>query len=268
MAIILTKPEFMKITIIGSGNVGTALAKRIFSCGHLIHQIYSRELAKAETLANAVNAAATDDIKRLDPESDIYILAVNDDAISAVSNIINPGKGILAHTSGATSLRVFEGKHSNYGVFYPLQTFSANLEPDFEELPLCVTGSNSNSLENLAQLAKSICPNVYIINEEQRKGLHVAAVFVNNFSNFLFSAAYDICEKENLDFNMLKPLIRQTIRKIETEIPGQVQTGPAARGDEGTIFNHLAWLEEHNPDLSPIYKMLTTSILNIKRLKK
>jgi predicted short-subunit dehydrogenase-like oxidoreductase (DUF2520 family) len=251
----------MKISIIGTGNVARALAKRISQCGHKIDAIFGRDLNKAAELAQAVNTTALDRLSDLPDDSDIYLLAVKDDAIAKVASAIRTESGILAHTSGATPISIFEGIQQNYGVFYPLQTFSAEVETNFEELPICISANNSENEAKLKVLATSICPNVYSISEEQRKGLHVAAVFANNFSNFLFSAAFDICSKESLDFDMLKPLIRQTLRKIELTDPEKIQTGPARRGDESTISLHMKWLEEHAPEYGHLYEVLTEAII-------
>jgi predicted short-subunit dehydrogenase-like oxidoreductase (DUF2520 family) len=250
----------MKISIIGSGNVAGALAKRISACGHTIDAIFGRDRKKAADLAFSVHSKAVERLYDLPDDSDIYLLAVKDDAIVEVASAIKTLKGVLAHTSGATPIDSFKGIQQNYGVFYPLQTFSADIEANFEELPLCISANSSENEAKLKELAQSICQNVYTITEEQRKGLHVAAVFANNFSNFLFSTAFDICSRESLDFDMLKPLIRQTLRKIEIADPEKIQTGPARRGDESTIALHLKWLKQHAPEYGQLYEVLTESI--------
>ena len=250
----------MKISIIGSGNVAAALAKRISACGHKIDAIFGRDRKKAADLAQLVNSRAVNALSDLPLDSDIYLLAVKDDAIVEVATAIKTLRGVLAHTSGATPIDSFKGVQQNYGVFYPLQTFSADIEANFEELPLCISANSTENEAKLKELAESICPNVYTITEEQRKGLHVAAVFANNFSNFLFSAAFDICKKESLSFEMLKPLIRQTLRKIEIADPEKIQTGPARRGDESTIRLHQQWLESHVPEYRKLYDALTEAI--------
>jgi predicted short-subunit dehydrogenase-like oxidoreductase (DUF2520 family) len=251
----------MKISIIGTGNVARALAKRISQCGHEIDAIFGRDQKKASELAHRVHSKAVNSLSDLPDNSDIYLLAVKDDAIVEVASAIRTAGGILAHTSGATPISIFEGVQKNFGVFYPLQTFSAELDTNFEELPICISANNSKNEAKLKELAASICPNVYSISEEQRKGLHVAAVFANNFSNFLFSAAFDICSRESLNFDMLKPLIRQTLRKIELADPEKIQTGPARRGDESTIDLHMKWLVEHAPEYGLIYQILTEAIV-------
>ena len=251
----------MNITIVGTGNVGTALAKRLYEKGHKIVQLYSRHFEKTAILAEKVGAVPCKNLSEIKAGADIYLLAVHDDAIVPVTEALNVGSAMVAHTSGATTIDVFEGRTQNYGVFYPLQTFSAAYPPSFEELPMCI-GANSEAGNNLlTALAESICPNVYHITEAHRQTLHVAAVFVNNFSNRLFAVASEICETQGLDFNILLPLIRQTVRKIESTSPALVQTGPAARGDQGTIERHIQWLETHADQYIELYKVLTGSVL-------
>jgi predicted short-subunit dehydrogenase-like oxidoreductase (DUF2520 family) len=258
----------MNISIIGIGNVGSALAIRLHQKGHRIVQLFSRDHEKAAKLAQEVDAQPCSKLHNILPGADIYILAVHDDAIAKVAQAISVGDALVVHSSGATPLDVFEGIVANYGVFYPLQTFSPAYPPDFSELPICISANKPENLQCLVDLAKTICPNVYTITEAQRQALHVAAVFVNNFTNHLFSIAHEICDQEEVDFNILKPLIRQTVRKIEQSVPSTVQTGPAARGDEGTITRHFKWLDQNRLDYEAIYQILTNSILKTKSDEK
>jgi predicted short-subunit dehydrogenase-like oxidoreductase (DUF2520 family) len=263
------KAIILKITIIGAGRVGSALAKRLYKRGHHIQQIFSRQLEKAKALATEVEAHGIDQFAALKAGAEVYILAVHDDGIAAVAeqlSELSEGGAIVAHTSGATPMAALESCE-NHGVFYPLQTFSAEIPPDFEELPFCIAANNSRNEQILFELAESICPNVYCINEEQRQSLHVTAVMVNNFSNHLFALADQICQAQGVDFEILKPLIRQTVRKLEQAAPAEVQTGPAARGDLGTIDRHLAWLREKAPEVVELYELLTKSITQFEDLR-
>lgn len=253
----------MKITIIGAGRVGSALAKRLYARGHKIKQIFSRSAAKAESIATRVEAQGVDQLDAIDPSANVYILAVHDDAIAGVARELahlGEAGAIFAHTSGATPMDDLAScKH--HGVFYPLQTFSAEIPPDFEELPFCISANSAQDEAILFELAESICPNVYRINEQQRQTLHVTAVMVNNFSNHLFALADGICREQGVNFEILQPLIRQTVRKLEQAAPAEVQTGPAARGDQGTIDRHLNWLNREAPEVMELYAKLTESIL-------
>jgi predicted short-subunit dehydrogenase-like oxidoreductase (DUF2520 family) len=258
---------FAKITIIGSGNVGYHLAQRLKACGHEICQVYSRTQTKSTALAKLTKSESINDLKLLSIEADIYIIAVKDDAVKTLAEeiyFLNDYNKIIAHTSGSLPSTVFEGLFKDFGVFYPLQTFSIQKEANFEKLPFCIYGNTAATEERLEALAKTICPNVYLVNDEQRSILHLTAVVVNNFSNYLYGIAHEICQDKNVSFDILKPLIQETVQKIKQSPPKDVQTGPATRGDSDTIDQHLKILEEY-PNYQPIYKLLTKGILDWKK---
>ena len=259
----------MKITIIGSGNVGTHLAKRLFEKGHSIVQIFSRNIENAAELAQQVNAESICDLSELVESTEIIIIAVKDDVIEEISKAINFENVLIVHTSGGTSSAVLVRQlkqpvllRLRFGIFYPLQSFSKVKSVDFEKLPICIDANNEEDLNLLETLAQSICPNVYRINDKERAILHVCAVMVNNFTNHLFAMADDILKQENLTLDILKPLILETVKKIENHPPKQMQTGPAIRNDEKTIDNHLQFLDKY-PDYQLIYKLLSDSIQSV-----
>lgn len=250
------------ITIIGAGNVGHHLAIQLHHTGHTINQVYSRTIEKAAILAHKTEAEPIANIEDLSPNTDIYILAVKDDALQEVANLISQqgiGTSIIAHTSGSVPSNIFEGKFDYYGIFYPLQTFSKQKAVDFSALPFCIYGNEAMIEDQLFKLAKSICPNVYLIDDQQRATLHVAAVMVNNFSNFLYGMADEICKDHQVPFDILKPLIQETVHKVLEHSPKTVQTGPAIRGDQQTINKHLNFLEDY-PHYQEIYKKISNEI--------
>ncbi len=190
------------------------------------------------------------------PKATITIIAVSDDAIAKVSSKIS--NSFVVHTSGACSINELENI-GNKGVFYMLQTFSKDKTIDFSEVPFCLEAENEKDYQLLVKLAKSIGKKTYNVNSEQRKALHVAAVFVNNFTNHLYKIGNDICKENNVPFEILQPLIKETAAKIEELSPEKSQTGPAIRNDKKTIKNHLDLL---NKEQEIIYKILTKSIQN------
>lgn len=245
----------IRITIIGSGNVAQHLIKA-FAKSELVEivQVYSR---KKETLSSLIEFdKITSDFEEL-LESDLYIIAVSDKAIADVSKQLPFQNRIVVHTSGAASLDVLDAKNRK-GVFYPLQTFSKNKEIDFSIIPLCLEAENTFDFRVLETVAKSISNAVFAINSDQRKALHVAAVFVNNFTNHLYQIGQEICTEHKVPFEILKPLIQETAEKINTLNPVDAQTGPAKRNDSVTIESHLAYLNNENQ--KNIYKLLTQSI--------
>lgn len=230
----------MKVTIIGNGNVASHLTNAFLKADDIeATQLNSRTFTKT-------------------PFADVTIIAVSDDAISTVSSKIKT-KNLVVHTSGSVALDSLQNK-GNKGVFYLLQTFSTNKKVDFSEIPFCLEATNQKDLNLLEKLAKSIGKKVYHINSEQRKNLHIAAVFVNNFVNHLYKVGNDICTEHHIPFDILQPLIKETANKIESLSPENAQTGPAKRNDQQTIKNHLDLL---NTDQKKIYKMLTESISSL-----
>jgi predicted short-subunit dehydrogenase-like oxidoreductase (DUF2520 family) len=246
-----------RITIIGSGNVAQHLIKA-FTNSELIEivQVFSR---KKEALSSIIDYdKIVNDFEEL-VEADLYIIAVSDKAISEVSSNLPFQNRIVVHTSGAASLAVLDPKNRK-GVFYPLQTFSKKKEIDFSTIPMCLEAENTFDFRILETVAKSISNAVYPINSDQRKALHVAAVFVNNFSNHLYQIGHEICNEHQVPFEVLKPLIQETAEKIKTLDPIDAQTGPAKRKDSNTIEAHLEYLTNENQ--KNIYKILTQSIQN------
>lgn len=245
----------IRITIIGSGNVAQHLIKA-FTKSELVEivQVYAR---KKEALSSLIEFdKITSDFEELQ-ESFLYIIAVSDKAIADVSKQLPFQNRIVVHTSGAASLDVLDTKNRK-GVFYPLQTFSKNKEIDFSIIPLCLEAENTFDFRVLETVAKSISNAVFAINSDQRKALHVAAVFVNNFTNHLYHIGQEICEEHQVPFEILRPLIQETAEKINTLNPVDAQTGPAKRNDLVTIDAHLAYLTSENQ--KNIYKLITQSI--------
>ncbi len=251
------------VILIGAGNVGFHLGKKLFEEGIIIEQVYSRKITKAKRLSKLINATPTNDFDAISKKGNLYILAIPDSVIGNVaqqlSKVIPPSK-LVVHTSGATPSTVLKPYFKNYGIFYPLQTFSIGKAVDFQNIPICVDSNLKKHRIFLEKLGRKISQNVHLINDKERAILHVAAVFVNNFSNNLFTIGEKITEKENLSFDILKPLIQETVDKIIHHSPTKMQTGPAKRGDKNTIDRHLKYLNKNFPEFAMIYKMMTQNI--------
>lgn len=249
------------VSIIGSGNVATHLAKALYNKGLEINQIYSRSVKNAKELANKVRAGYTDDLIGLKLNSDLYIIAASDDAIASIAEKITLSGKIIVHTSGANEIEVLKVSSKNYGSFYPLQTFTKNAEISFENIPMCIEASNQKTENELIALALMLSKNVSKINSLQRKKIHLAAVFACNFANYMQVIAEDLCEENNVSFDMLKPLIKETFEKGINLLPSQNQTGPAKRNDIKVIEEHKLLLA-NNPDFKEIYTIISNQIIN------
>ena len=247
------------ITIIGSGNVATHLGRALFNKGFAINQVYSYSKDNAFELANELNAMPCDDIKFISDESDAYVVCIKDDFIEEIVQEFLFKNKIVVHTSGSIPMKVLS-HFENHGIFYPLQTFSKEKEVNITEVPFCIEANNEETKKALIDLANVLSNNVNEINSEQRKKIHLAAVFACNFSNFMYTVSEDILKENNIDFNILKPLILETAKKIQDNSPASMQTGPAKREDKDVIQNHLKQLE-NNSDYQDIYKLITDNII-------
>lgn len=246
----------IRVTIIGGGNVATHLAKAFSKTKDVsLVQVYARNIQQIAHLKQDV--AITNNLDLL-MDADIYIIAISDDAISEISSKIDKKNSLVVHTSGSASLDSLNN-NGRKGVFYLLQSFSKDKEVYFDEIPFCLEAENKEDFKILEKLAKSIGKKIYSINSQQRKSLHAAAVFVNNFTNHMYKVGADICKEHQVPFEVLHPLIKETAQKITTLSPEESQTGPAKRNDQETIQNHLALLTKEQQE---IYQLITKSIQN------
>ncbi len=253
------------VVIIGAGNVGHHLGLHLVKAGVHVLQVYSRRLDHAQSLAQELDTSFTTQLADLNTQADLYLLTVSDSAIGEVAAALpfsSKAAPLVVHCSGATPKEVLAPSLERYGVFYPLQTFTKGKNVDFSTIPICVDAQLEKDQQLLADLGQRIgCP-VYTINDEQRATLHLAAVFVNNFTNHLYQIGEDLLKTHDLPFDLVRPLILETAQKVMEVPPKQSQTGPAIRGDQTTIERHLKALEAH-PQYAKLYTLLTKSIQNI-----
>jgi len=259
----------MRISFVGAGNVAWHLSQALEQAGHHIVEVYSRDARNARRLVNKLyDTQIAPDLDFSENPAELIILAMPDDALFHVcSNIILPDNCTVVHTSGTKTLTELDSLISIYGdfpaktgVFYPLQTFSKDVPIDFSDVPLCIEATDSPTEQLLIGLAQDISNVVYLMNSDERKILHVAAVFACNFTNHLLAISERLLSVENLEFSLLKPLIQETIRKaLEASNPAIVQTGPARRGDRQTMEKHLEYLDKY-PQWQGLYEVLSESI--------
>ncbi|WP_145855927.1 Rossmann-like and DUF2520 domain-containing protein [Pedobacter suwonensis] len=249
----------MKIVLLGSGNVATNLAKALKANGEDVIQVYSPNLDHARSLADLIGAVGINDLTELEQQADLYVISVKDDAIESVAKSLKHVTGLVVHTSGTTDIDILSSQVQHAGVFYPLQTFSKDREVLFENVPLCIEANGEKQFMILKNLAAKMSREVYELNGEKRKVLHLAAVFACNFPNHLYALANKILSRNELDFEIIRPLIAETANKVMSNLPGDVQTGPAIRADESTLNKHLSMLTDM-PELQNIYQTLSNSI--------
>jgi predicted short-subunit dehydrogenase-like oxidoreductase (DUF2520 family) len=244
----------VKVVILGGGNVALHLTTQLLKTkGVKVVQVYNRTIDNVKHLEN--RTSITNNLPQL-KDADIYIICVSDNAISNLSSKLNLKNKLVVHTSGSIAMNELHS-NSNKGVFYLLQSFSKKRKLNFSKIPICIEAEKNDDLILLEKLGNLISNNLFFINSEQRKNLHVAAVFINNFVNHLYHIGNEICDNNKVPFEILQPLIQETAKKITELPPLDAQTGPAKRNDTKTIEKHKAIL---TTDQQEIYTLLTKSI--------
>lgn len=244
----------IRVVILGSGNLASHLSLAFKTSNKVeLLQIYGRSKESLKNIDNQVDRFTNlDDLV----DADVYIIAISDDHIAEFSAALPLQNKLVVHTSGAVSCSDLDDNNRK-GVFYPLQSFTKNAPLNFTEIPICIEAEDNQDLVLLEQLAAAVSEQVYFINSKQRKHLHLAAVFVNNFVNHLYTVGHQICTNEVLPFEILKPLIRETARKLDDMPPRAAQTGPAKRKDQKTMDGHKTMLSK---DMKELYQLLSKSI--------
>lgn len=245
----------INVVILGAGNVATHLFNAFQKTENIkVVQVYNRSKKKLAYFES--KTSTTTSISKI-MDADVYLISVSDDSINSLSKKLQFNNKLVAHTSGSIAMNQIS-THNSPSVFYPLQTFTSGKEVDFKTIPLCIEATKKTDLLLLENLAKSISDNIYHINSKQRKALHIAAVFVNNFVNHLYQKGEEICKENNVSFDILKPLILETARKVFELSPKNSQTGPAKRNDNKVIEQHISDL--NTTTQQEIYTLLTKSI--------
>lgn len=250
-----------KVVFIGAGNLASSLAPALKDAGYEISQVYSRTRKSAQTLGTTVQANYTTLLSSLYLDADIYILCLKDDAIKKVASSLKLNGKHVFHTSGSVGLKALEGSSLNMGVFYPLQSFSTSKRTGFKDIPVMLEASNTRTYSVLSKLSKDLGANGIKLNSEERLKLHLAAVFACNFTNHFYSIAERLLRSSGLRFQMLYPLILETVERTKKGSPVKFQTGPAARGDKKTMRKHLNILKKTDSSLAKIYKMISQEIM-------
>lgn len=271
----------MKIVLIGAGNLATHLGKALHAAGHDMLQVFSRTMQSAETLASLLDAEPLTDIAQVRDDADVYIFSVKDSALvqlvaqlcrheadglgedGAVNALRKAKKGelerVFLHTAGSMPMSVFKGMAQHYGVLYPMQTFSKQREVDFSIIPCFVEANDEFAQKQIEGMAREISGRVYQLSSEDRKYLHLSAVFACNFANHCYAISQELLEEHGIPFDVMLPLINETAAKVHEMKPKDAQTGPAVRYDENVIGKQSKLLENH-PHFKKVYDSMSKSI--------
>jgi predicted short-subunit dehydrogenase-like oxidoreductase (DUF2520 family) len=256
----LTEKSFIRIVLVGSGNVAWHLGHAFRNNGIEIVQVINRSSRPGKELAHALGSTYSSYLQKKLPVNDFVVVAVKDSALKEVLHSIQPTNAIVLHTSGTFGIDIFPLGQKNYGILYPIQTLTKGVYLDLRQTPLVIEASDKKSLSQIKELAEKISGNVREVSTEHRRVLHVSGIFLNNFTNHLIACTFDYMKKYKLDQAIVLPLLEETICKLKKISPYEAQTGPARRNDLNIIHRHLEFLS-NEPQLQKLYSCLTDSII-------
>jgi predicted short-subunit dehydrogenase-like oxidoreductase (DUF2520 family) len=253
----------MKIVFIGAGNLATNMALELKKHAFDIGQIYSWTMVSAVALASEIGCEATNNVAEIVQDADLYIFSVKDDALPGLLSQMPPNKALWVHTAGSIPMTIFEPFSANFGVIYPLQTFSKGRRVDFKTIPFFIEANTPENLETVRAVCTQLSGSVTELSSERRCFVHLTGVFACNFANHLYTISNEILAKEGIPFEVLLPLIDETTAKIHTLSPNAAQTGPAVRYDKKVIDRHLKMLDSAR--WKEIYRLMSEDIYETKR---
>ncbi|GAB4377975.1 MAG: DUF2520 domain-containing protein [Salibacteraceae bacterium] len=243
--------------VIGLGNLGWNLCKRLNEKDYPVVQIIARKNPRRQKLAKKLGADLSEDISNLKSKAELIFVCVPDDKVAEVCSSIKAKNAAIVHCSGSVPLLELDVPT---GVLYPFQTFTKYFKVEWAGVPIFVEASEKKLLKTLNKIAEDLSHNVHQITTEQRQIVHIAGVFGANFVNFLLYLSKTILDSQKIDFNLLRPLVEETVRKAFEHGPAGAQTGPAKRNDVKVIDAHLKRLEK-DKTLVKFYKVFTEQIL-------
>ena len=257
------------IVLIGAGNVATHLGKAFHEAGCRIRMVYSRTKESARILAESIGCPSTTDITSIDNEADIYIVSLKDSVLDHIlpELVKCNSKALFVHTAGSVSIDIWKGLTHRYGVLYPMQTFSKQRDINFDNVHFFIEANTEEDTELIIKTASLISRHIFKASSEQRKYLHISAVFACNFANHMYSICEHLLTSHGLPFSAMLPLIDETAEKVHHLSPVSAQTGPAQRDDHNIMNNHLSLLKDE-PEIAELYLRISENIHNYQRNKK
>jgi len=253
----------MQFTIAGNGNMAWFLGQKLIQSGHVCNGVYGRNRKAVASLAGILQTTVLENIREL-MDADVCILAVTDTGIPEIAAQLQPGNAVLIHTSGTTAISALGNAVEHTGVLWPVYSILKTGFPQHRDIPVAWEANTKQGEKMIQDIIKCFSDRAFPASTSQRQWLHLTAVIANNFTNHLVAVCEEICTEQQLPYDILLPILRQTFDRIMTVPAKNVQTGPARRGDDATIERHLNMLSVH-PEWRQLYQALTASIENMYR---
>lgn len=249
------------VVIIGAGNVGCHISRKLHAAGYTISQVAGWRETNVIALAGDLGASHCLEFEKILTKQDLYIMALPDEAMEEILPRLPLTDELLVHTSGSVPMQFLDPYSENTGVLYPLQTFTRKRHIDLMQVPILIEANRIDNENRLMEVANKLSKDVRVIDSMARLYIHIAAVFSSNFTNHMYDIARNLLEEHGLDFEIMGPLIMETANKAIKMGPDEAQTGPAKRKDLRTMKKHLELLAD-NKAAQELYRLISESIID------
>ncbi|MEM7162202.1 MAG: DUF2520 domain-containing protein [Bacteroidota bacterium] len=244
-----------KISIIGTGRMANAFGLALKNAKYEIVSVHGRNEERGKLLERKLDSYFFNDFI-IPIKTDICFIAVSDNSIRRVCNRLQDFEGLVVHFSGHTPLNF--SKFEDRGIFWPVHSIPEKALSTWKDIPVCIDGTSFEDIAVLKKMALDIGAHVHLLNQNQKKQAHLAAVFANNFSSHMVNLAHGILMKNKLPESLLSSILKQTGKQIMSGVKVD-QTGPASRNDTKVLREQSALLK-NDQIMSRIYKAISTSI--------
>lgn len=251
------------VRIVGTGVAASALGPAFQSCGIEVAAVSGRNRDATTSLGHMLNAPGQE-ITDTQPEADLILLCVSDDAVSMVCSEISIGADLshtaVVHCAGAldlTPLASAAAGGARVGKLHPLASLSGGPSRALE-IAWGVDGSDS-MVDDLVDLVERLYGTPFRLDRVDLSLYHLAAVFASNYVVCLFGVATDLWNLSGAPLpadRALLPLIEGCIGNLEDMGLEKALTGPIARGDVSTIVAELRTVIANAPHLESLYRAL------------
>jgi predicted short-subunit dehydrogenase-like oxidoreductase (DUF2520 family) len=267
----------MRIGFIGAGKVGTAIGRYLYSRGQSISGYFDRHADKVARAADATHGRPFSNAAAAAAGSDIILITTRDDQIAGVcaelgrQNCLNADH-LVGHMSGAHSSKILaEAARCGAAVFslHPLQAF-AEQDKALAELPTTYFSleGEDQRLSAIKNLLAELGNPYFCISAQHKSLYHLSACMLSNYLVTLMDSGLAALKRSGIDtregFKAMRPLIDGTLSNIARLGTAKALTGPIARGDSGTIEQHLQTLKQRGlVDIESLYRLLGLQTLKL-----
>ncbi|MGA8875580.1 MAG: Rossmann-like and DUF2520 domain-containing protein, partial [Candidatus Korobacteraceae bacterium] len=258
------------ISIVGPGNLGTALALTLPSAGYQVKLLAARhKVAHVKALARKLHAQVIDVGKPL--PTDVVWITVPDDAIAAVARLLASSqdwKGkIVFHSSGALTsdeLSPLRAKGARVASVHPMMTFVRGVVPEMAGISFAVEG-DAAAVRTARSIVEDLGGRPFVIKKQNKVLYHVFGSFASPMVIALMASLEEVARAAGIRQSEIKrvmePLLSQTLRNYLQQEAASAFSGPLVRGDVATVRKHLAELL-NLPEARAVYVALARASLN------